>query len=319
MVETASAETSFGQGQPQALPIGVVINPTSGKGRGAKVASQVWQALAGHRTLDLSGNSYDAALANAREAISRGAIRALFVVGGDGMAHLGVNACAHTQVPLGVIAAGTGNDTATVLGVPVTDVAAAVQYALNQIDDPRTVDLIAGEAKSASGKANHKFFSFGTVSAGFDALVNARANRMTWPKGPSRYQVAMVLELMKFRGIKYTAVIDGVERKLEAMLCAVANAPAFGGGMLIAPHAKVDDGQLDLFVVHRIPRTTLLRIFPKVYKGGHVTHPSVEFVAAHSIQLDSGDLPAYSDGEFVGLSPVSVEIAKGALKVCARP
>ena len=301
------------------LPIGVVINPTSGKGRGARVAAQVWQALAAQRTIDLSGANYEQALGNAREAVARGAIRALFVVGGDGMAHLGVNACGHTSVPLGIIAAGTGNDSATVLGLPTEDIAAAVAVAVSQIDSPRIVDLLEGEARDSEGTPNHKFLSFGTVSAGFDALVNARANRMTWPKGPSRYQVAMVLELMKFRGIKYTAVIDGVERKIEAMLCAVANAPAFGGGMLIAPHAKVDDGELDLFVVHRIPRRTLLRIFPKVYTGGHITHPAVEFVPAQQVSLDAGNLPAYSDGEFVGLSPVQVRIARGALKVCARP
>ncbi|MEN9715427.1 MAG: hypothetical protein RJA35_894 [Actinomycetota bacterium] len=299
------------------LPIGVVINPTSGKGKGALVAADVWQALADTKTLDLSAATYEQAFANAKTAVSRKAIRALMVVGGDGMVHLGVNVCANTDVPLAIVAAGTGNDSATTLSLPVGSVQAAVQVALENIDAPRAVDVIRCETRPDDSETKHVFYSFGTVSAGFDAIVNARANRMSWPKGPSRYQVAMVLELMRFRGIEYRAVIGGVERKIQAMLCAVANGPAFGGGMLIAPHAKVDDGKLDLFIVHKIPRRTLLRIFPEVYKGGHVTHPAVEFVEVESLTLDSGDLPIYSDGEYAGHSPLTAEVVAGALKVCA--
>jgi len=297
--------------QVGAKPIGVVINPTSGKGKGAKVTDAVWAALAGVSTFDLSAASYREAIENARAAVASQTISALIVVGGDGMVHLGVNACANTSVPLGIVAAGTGNDSATVLGLPTDDAAAAVRAVLASVNSPKAVDLIQGETGAG------EFYSLGTVSAGFDAIVNARANRMTWPKGPSRYQLAMVLELMKFKGISYRAIIDGKERKIEAMLCAVANTHSFGGGMMIAPHAKYDDGVADLFIVHKISRQTLLRIFPKVFTGGHVTHPAVEFVAAQEIFLDSGDSPVYSDGEYVGQSPLSTRIAPGALRVCA--
>jgi diacylglycerol kinase (ATP) len=293
------------------LPIGVVVNPSSGKGKGVAVGAEVWKALEGQKTLDLSGGSYDEALANSRLAIANGRISALMVVGGDGMVHLGVNACANTEVPLAIVAAGTGNDSATVLGLPTHSTPEAVRAALEFASNPRSIDLIHGKTES------NEFYSLGTVSAGFDALVNARANAMKWPKGPSRYQVAMVLELVKFRGLSYRALIDGTARNVEAMLCAVANSHSFGGGMMIAPHAKVDDGQLDLFIVHRIPRRTLLKIFPKVYSGGHVTHPAVEFVPATEVALDNGDGPVYSDGEYVGRSPVTVKIAPGALRVCA--
>jgi len=302
-----------------ALPVGVVINPTSGKGRGARVADEVWQALADTETIDLSADTYAEALANAKTAVAASRLSALLVVGGDGMVHLGVNACVNTEVPLAVVAAGTGNDAAAALGLPLQDAAEAVRVALEWRDRPRAVDLIEGSARVDTGapEGSRKFYSLGTVSAGFDALVNARANRMSWPKGPSRYQLAIALELVKFRGIKYTAVVDGLERKLEAMLCAVANVPSFGGGMQIVPHARLDDGTLDLFVVHRVKRTTFLKIFPTVYKGGHVTHPAVEFVAATSIRIDNGDHPAYSDGEFIGYSPISATVAPRALLVCA--
>jgi len=288
------------------LPIGVVINPSSGRGKGRAAGEQVWQALAEVAAVDLSGVSFEEALAKARAAVSAGEIRALLVVGGDGMVHLGVNACANTDVPLIIVPAGTGNDSATVLGIPANDTAAAVKLGLAAISEPRTVDIVHGHTSQG------EFHSFGTVSAGFDALVNARANRMSWPKGPARYQVAMVLELMKFKGMSYRAVIDGAERKIDAMLCAAANIHSYGGGMMIAPHAKPDDGELDLFIVHRIPRRTLLRIFPKVFTGRHVTHPAVEFVAAKQVVLDNGAKPIYSDGEFVGISPVTVSIVPSA-------
>lgn len=296
----------------KALPVGVVVNPTSGKGRGAQVAREVLAALAGTEYVNLSASNYEDALANAKTAVASGTISALLVVGGDGMVHLGVNACANSSVPLGIVAAGTGNDSAALMKLPLDNPAQAVEVALSNIASPKRVDLLSGRSRDG-----RQFYSLGTVSAGFDALVNARANKLSWPKGPSRYQVAMVLELIKFRGIRYRAVIDGVAREIEAMLCAVANAPAFGGGMLIAPHASVTDGKLDLFVVHKIPRRTLLRIFPKVYTGGHVAHPAVEFVEASHVVLDAGDMPAYADGEYVGQSPIDVSIAPASMLVCA--
>ena len=294
-------------------PIGVLINPSSGRGHGKRAASQVWQALAaaGVETLDLAGGSYAADLANARKAVAEKSIGALMVVGGDGMVHLGVNALGGTDIPLAIVATGTGNDGAVSLGLPIGDVAAAVQTALENLQNPRRVDLLAGRAYLGD------FYAFGVVSAGFDALVNARANRLKFPKGPSRYQVALLLELLKFRGIHYKAVIDGKPRKIDAMLCAVANAPQFGAGMLIAPHARVDSGRLELFIVHKMSRFELLRVFPSVYTGGHVNHRAVEFVNADEVTLDSGNRPIFADGEYVGDAPVTVRIAPGALLVCA--
>lgn len=296
------------------LPLGLVTNPTSGKGRGATHAETVRRQLAqaGVEFLELTAADYETALSRSKQAVNDRRIGGLIVVGGDGMAHLGVNACAQTPVPLGVVPAGTGNDSATTLGMPA-EVSAAVATILEHRERPVAVDLI--RARSAS----HEFWSLGTVSAGFDALVNRRANLMRYPKGASRYPVAMVAELASFRGIKYRATVDGVEREIEAMLCAVANSPAFGGGMKIVPEASITDGLLDLFIVHKISRATLLKIFPKVYTGEHVTHPAVEIVRAKSVTLDSGDLPAYADGEAVGTSPLTASVVPGALQVFAPP
>ena len=295
------------------MRLGLIINPSSGRGKGAargQVVLGVFETR-GQEFIDLSGDSIDQANANARHAINDGLIDGLVVVGGDGIAHLGVNISCDTGIPLGIIAAGTGNDLARSLGLPEGDVAAGANAVLDRLASPRRVDAI--KAHSSTGD----FWFFGTASAGFDALCNQRANQMSWPKGQRRYDIAMVLELAKFKPIHYEATIDGAHRSFDAMLCAVANGPAFGGGMLIAPDAKIDDGYLDLFIVHAMSRLELLKVFPKVYSGGHVSHPAVEFVRAKSLKLSSGNMPVYSDGESRGHSPLTATVAPKALTVFA--
>lgn len=291
--------------------IGVIINPTSGRGKGLAAGKVVLETLrsAGIEHVDLSAQTMDAALAAGRQAIADKSVTAIVVVGGDGMAHLGVNVCALSGIPLGIIGVGTGNDSARSLGFPVGDALAATNFIVERLSQTRPVDAI----KLHTSTGEH--WVLGTASAGFDALVNQRANLMSWPKGPRRYEIAMLLELAKFQPLQYELEIDGQKRKIEAMLCAVANAPAFGGGMLIAPEAKMDDGLLDVFIVHKISRLELVKIFPSVYKGGHVGHPAVEFVRAKHVKINSGQMPAYADGEAVGRGPLQAQLVAGALQV----
>ena len=294
-------------------PLGILVNPSAGGGDGLTVGNRVFEVLEakGIDVIDLTARDAAAAETKARQAIADQRISALVVVGGDGVVHLGVNACAGTEVPLGIIPAGTGNDAAQSLEISTTDIDAAIQTLLANLSGELRVDL--GRATTSAGN----FWFFCTVSAGFDSLVNRRANSMRWPRGPIRYQVAMVLELLNFKGTDYVAEIDGVERKFRAMLCAVVNNGVFGGGMRIVPDASITDGQLNLFIVHQITRRELIKVFPKVYSGRHVTHPAVEILTAQSIKLMSAEMPAYSDGEAVGYPPIRAEVVPKTLRVCA--
>ena len=296
--------------------LGVIVNPTSGRGGGAKVGAEVLELLgaAGVTVVDLSAVDQAAAEQKARKAIDSAEIDALVVVGGDGTAQLGVNLCAATNVPLGVVSAGTGNDTARALGLHDAELPQIIARFVATVSSPRNVDVMRCEA---NGKT---FWSFGSISAGFDALCNSRANRMTWPKGPSRYTLAMLAELASFKPIRYRAVVDGHERKFEAMLCVAANAQSFGGGMLIVPHAIVNDGFFDLLILHKISRPELLKVFPKVFKGNHVNHPAVEFLRCRELQLEAisdvhGPMPCFADGEAMGHSPLKISMHDGALRV----
>lgn len=295
------------------MPIGVVINPTSGKGTGKTVGETVLRELDSQKVeyINLSGSNLADAKVKVKAAVASKKIDGLFVIGGDGMVHMAVNACVHTDIPVGVIPAGTGNDSARALGIPHKDALAAVRLLLANRKNPRRIDTI--RATSSIGE----FYCFGTLAAGFDSLVAGRANQMKFPKGPSRYQISMVLELMKFKGLPFKAEIDGKKRDLEAMLCTAANTHVYGGGMLITPEAKLDDGLLDLFIVHKISRLELLKIFPKVYTGAHVSHPAVEIVRGKKFKLDSGPMPVYAEGEEVGRGPVTAEVAPASLLVFA--
>ena len=295
------------------MRIGVAINPVAGGTKGQAVGQEVLALLeaAGQQVINLSGETMIAARDRIDNAIYRQAIDVLLVVGGDGMAHLGTNVCAQKNIPMAIIPAGTGNDAAGLLGMPLADTKACMELILENLSAPKSIDAL---------RITHGIkttWALGSGSAGFDALVNARANKMKWPKGPNRYYVAMLLELAKFKPIKYQSVIDGNPKDFEAMLCVVSNTGVFGGGMLVVPDASVTDGVLDVLLVKKMSRFKFVTIFPKVYKGTHITDKDVEILRASKISIAASGMPIYSDGEYVGQAPFEAEVVPGALQVIA--
>jgi diacylglycerol kinase (ATP) len=293
------------------MVVGLIVNPTAGRGAGRSNHQIITEAFTrlGVEILDLTSRSSEEAEAKARVAIANQKIDALVVAGGDGMVHLGVNLVADAHMPLGIIACGTGNDSARALGLPINDVQWAAQIAADHLAIPRKVDI--GLVENDRGK----FYFFGSISAGFDALVNARANKWKFPKGPSRYKFAMFRELASFKKLRYRLIVDGEYHELDAMLCAITNVNCYGGGMMVTPDAKPDDGELDLFIVHKISRPELIKIFPSVYTGGHVVHPAVEIVRVKNVELDSGKTPAFADGEPAGHSPMKISVVPAGLQI----
>lgn len=290
--------------------LGVVINPTSGKNTGSRIgrAAVSLLAAAGETVVDLSAMDAAHAAERARAAIAAGAIDALVVAGGDGMTHLGANLCAGTGLPLGIVAAGTGNDIARELGLPVGDAAKAVERirhgGTRQIDAVRLITPM-GEAR----------WFVGVLAAGFDAVVNERANGWRWPKGQARYALAVLRELPVFRPVRYAITIDDTRVERDAMLVTLANGPAYGGGMRVVPGARFDDGLLDLLVLHRLSLPEFLRVFPKVFSGGHVDHPAVEIVRGRRVRLEATGIVSYADGERFEPLPVECEVVPGALTI----
>jgi diacylglycerol kinase (ATP) len=292
--------------------LGLIVNPTSGKNTGAQVGTEALTLLraAGVDILDLSAADARSAMEQGRTAIASGAVDRIVVAGGDGMVHLGTNLCAGTGVPLGVIAAGTGNDIARELGLPVRDAAKSVERILS--GGTRVVDVV----RHTTATGEEKWF-LGVLAAGFDAVVNERANQLTWPKGPMRYNLAILRELPVFRAIPYGLVLDGQRIDTEAMLVAVGNGPAYGGGMRVTPDASFDDGLLDVLILGKISTFEFLRVFPKVFKGNHVSHPAVQILQARSVRLEASGIVSYADGERFAPLPMAMEVVPGALTVLA--
>jgi diacylglycerol kinase (ATP) len=259
-------------------------------------------AQRGVRVRSLQGRDAQEALDLARQCVAEG-VQVLAVVGGDGMVHLGAQATAGTTTALGIIPSGTGNDVARYLGLPRDDPRAAA--ALLVAGRTRTIDL---------ARSGGRYFVT-VLAAGFDAVVNERANRMAWPKGQMRYNLATLAELRTFQPIRYTLDLDGEGRTLSAMLVAVANGPSFGGGLRIAEGALLDDGMLDVVIIKPVSKPRLIRTYPKLFKGTHVTDPAYEHHRVRSVTVTAPGIVSYADGERFGALPLTVECAPAALTV----
>jgi diacylglycerol kinase (ATP) len=261
----------------------------------------------GHEVVDLSDETAAATRDRALAAIASG-LDIIAVTGGDGVVNLGVNLCAGTATVLAIVAAGTGNDIAHALRLPVHDPKGAAEVIAG--GSVRTID--AGRHTDARG-VSHWFV--GVLGAGFDSLVNERANGWGWPRGRMRYNLAIARELPVFNPIPYVIEVDGVRHSTRAMLVAVANCPSYGGGMMVCPDASFEDGMFDILVVHRISTIEFLKVFPKVFSGRHLGHPAVQILRGREVRLEASGIISYADGERFAPLPLSVQIVPGALNV----
>lgn len=286
--------------------IALLTNPTAGKGRAARVRDTVVPLLhgAGWRVHNLAGRDAGEASDLARKAVADG-VEALVVCGGDGMVHLALPAVAGTDVPLGILPAGTGNDTARSVGIPLRDPMAAAARLLAW--QPRRIDL---------ARSGDRWFAT-VLAAGFDAVVNERANRMSWPRGQMRYNLATLAELRTFEPLRYELSLEGENLQLEAMLVAVGNGPSFGGGLRIAEGAIMDDGLLDVVVIGPVSKLELVRTYPKLFRGTHVHHPQFSRHRVRQVTIACPGIVGYADGERYGALPLSIECVPQALQVLA--
>jgi diacylglycerol kinase (ATP) len=297
----------------------VAINPTASFGASRDVGPAVVQTLRamGHEVTSLTEPDFESLLAVAHTAL-RSRPDALVVVGGDGMVNLGVNLLAGTRVPLGIVPSGTGNDMARGLGIPHDDTEAAIRMLGERLQaPPRVVDAVRVRWTDADGTPGERRFAC-ALSAGFDAIVNERANLMRRPKGPSRYILALLAELAGLRPLRYRVTLDDEQLELDALLVSVGNNVSLGGGMKITPEALLDDGLLDVMLVKPLSRLAFLRIFPRVFRGEHTSDPRVVMRRAKRIRIEvDAPLVAYADGERIGPLPVELEVEPGALRVLA--
>lgn len=301
------------------LSIVVAINPSASFGKGRDVGPAVVSTLRalGHEVTSLTEPDFEQLVLAGRTAIAAKP-DALVVVGGDGMVSLGTNLVAKTRVPLGIVPSGTGNDMARGLGIPVGNTEAAIDYLVAALaQKPRVIDAgLIRHVDDETGAGTQTWFAC-VLSAGFDAIVNERANQLRHPRGKNRYLVALAIELARLTPIRYSLTLDGVDRSTDAALISVGNNVSLGGGMKVTPNALLDDGLFDVLVVQPLSRTAFLRVFPRVFRGEHLSDPRVEVHRAKRVVISAPGVVAYADGERVGPLPIDIELVPGALRVLA--
>jgi diacylglycerol kinase (ATP) len=274
----------------------VVVNPKAGLGVAASLANQVVGFLQsrGISYRMISPNSAAETRSLVRESLQSGQTTRLLSVGGDGLFHLLLQFAIEFRVPLAIAPGGTGNDFYRTLGWFDYELANYLEHLIST--EPTLVDV---------GVVDGEYFG-AVLSSGFDSVVNERANRMKWPKGPAKYNAAIALEFPKFKAIEFRIFADEKVLEVEAMLIAIGNGKSYGGGMRVCPNSDLHDGLFDVMILHPVSKLEFIKVFPTVYKGTHIEHPQVEVFRASQIRIESSAV-AYADGERIGQLPVQVE------------
>jgi YegS/Rv2252/BmrU family lipid kinase len=282
----------------------VIVNPFAGGGRAGRALADVRHALAGYglehhveRTRSLE-HARELALA----ASAAGEVAVAF--GGDGLVGAVAGALKHSSGVLGVLPGGRGNDYARVLRIPLQPAAACEVLASGA---ERELDL--GEA------GLHTFISI--ASCGIDSAANRIANETKLVRGNLVYAYGALRALVQWKPATFTVRLDGGEpRTIRGYTVAAANSGAYGGGMLLAPDASMQDGVLDVVIVEHVPKLRFLALLPTVFKGAHVHQSFVHVIRAAEVEI-SADRPftMYADGDAIAELPVTVRVLSRAVRV----
>lgn len=286
----------------------VVINPTSGGGKGAKLGSEIRSLLPhiGTSYAIIEESSRESSIRAIEEILSQETFTDLISVGGDGLIHDLIPFALTFGLNFLPIPAGTGNDFARTMGT----------YGKEPAELLRLINREAGSqidvGSISHGESHTPFVQI--LSTGFDSVVNARANGFRRVRGTIKYVIAVLLEVWRFKPVEFRVRVDEEVISQRAMLVCVANGESYGAGMKIVPHANNQDGYLDVLVLDAVNPLRLLLVFPRVFIGKHVRHPKVHFYRGRTIEI-SGETQAYADGEFITNLPVQITLSKRRLKV----
>lgn len=291
------------------MRVSLIANPKAGRGRAlraAQTAAALLREAGWEVTLAPTAGPGDATnLARAAEAHDL-----VVACGGDGTLSEVISGALPGDVPVGLIPSGTGNDFARAVGLSHDPAEAARQLLAGA---PRRVDLMVLDAPAAR--------AVNIIGIGFDAAVATRMNRQSRAGGGCiPYLSAVMAELVHLRPVKLRLRVDEETWEGEALLVAIANAQSYGGGMRVAPDARIDDGLLDIVIVEPLGRLDFLRTLPKVFKGTHLQHPAVSCRRGREIVVESDEpVPALVDGDVRAQTPLQVTVAPGAVKLWLPP
>jgi YegS/Rv2252/BmrU family lipid kinase len=282
----------------------LVVNPSAGGGRAGRALPDVTTELTRrgieHRVEATRSLEHAKELALAATAAGETTV----TLGGDGLIGAVADALKHSDGVLGLIPGGRGNDFARVLKIPLDPVAACAVIAGNVV---RELDL---------GEVNSKTF-ISIASCGFDSDANRIANETRLVRGNLVYAYGALRALAGWRPAQFEISIDGRDaRTMRGYTVAAANSGAYGGGMLLAPNASLEDGALDVVTVEDVPKLRFLRLLPSVFRGEHVQQRAVQVTRATEVTI-AADRPftMYADGDPIAELPATVRVLPRAVKV----
>jgi YegS/Rv2252/BmrU family lipid kinase len=282
----------------------LIVNPTAGAGRAAKLLPAVEAELRGMglRFRVERTTSMEHARDCARAARAAGEIVA--AMGGDGLTGAVAGELRDGAAVLAVLPGGRGNDFARKLGIPADPVAACrlLENAERRVD----LAVVGGRA------------FLGILSAGLDSDANRIANDNTLPLGTAVYAYAALRALAKWKTARWTVTVDGETREFDGYCVAVSNSGVYGSGMYLVPDASLDDGLLDVVLVEDVPKRRYLASLPKVFKGTHLDEPGIDLLRGRSVSFHAyRPFPAYADGDPIADLPATVDVLPGTLRVLA--
>lgn len=285
------------------MPLTLLVNPSSAGGKSLKLLPRVEAALDARRVefrMEKT-RSLEHGVELALRAIELGEVPV--VISGDGLLGAVGGAMAGSETPLGLIPGGRGNDLARALGIP-TEPEAAVEV------------VLGGESKRIDvGEANGKRF-LGIASVGFDSECNKLANETNWLRGKLVYAYSMPRTLIGWKPARFTIADGGERKRITGYFVAVANNSVYGGGMYIAPDAKLDDGLFDVVSIGEVGKFRFLRGLAEVFKGTHVEREEVGVFRASRLDIDaSRPFPVFADGDHLTDLPVSLRVLPRCLSI----
>jgi YegS/Rv2252/BmrU family lipid kinase len=284
----------------------LLVNPSAGGGRTGKLLDMALAALAdgGVEPRPVMTENIEHGRREARDAAERG--DRVLVMSGDGLIGQVGGELANTGTIMGIVPGGRGNDLARVLGIP-----ADVEEAAGIIAAGETREIDVGEANG------RRFLCI--ASCGFDSEANRIANESRI-SGPLVYAYAALRALAAWKPARFTLSVDGEDVEIVGYTIAAANSKAYGGGMFIAPDARLDDGLLDVIAIADVSKLKFLRGLPAVFRGEHVGNDEVSVRRCRELEI-AADRPfsVYADGDPITELPATIRVLPAALNVIVPP
>jgi diacylglycerol kinase (ATP) len=283
----------------------ILLNPAAGRQKGRRRLAQALEVLqrAGVEPTIRESSSGPHLVELARQ-VQAEKPDVVVSAGGDGTHHYVLNGLAGSQTPLGIVSLGTGNDFAKGLGIPLEPEKAASVLLRGT---PRPIDL------ARIGSTLYHCIA----GVGFDSVVTRFANeQVRWVSGSPRYAWAILRCLKFYHPHRLEIRSDVKDFTGDVIFVTIGNNRSYGGGVTMAPRARLDDGLLDVCIVPAMSKLELLRWVPAAYRGEHLAHPDIGYFQTPAVTLNSSSrLELFADGEFIQELPATIEAVPNALRV----